>query len=81
MNEYNFWLSSELARLRREDRMREAEEYHQASIAMRIEPKTDALVSRLIYLIGDALSTLGRSLKKRFERDAELTPCPAGDCR
>ena len=81
MSEYNFWLSSELARIRREDRMREAVEYHQASIAMRIEPKTDTLVSRLIYSIGTALYTLGGSLKQRYQRDDKLTPCPAGDCQ
>ena len=81
MNEYPSWADLEIERLRRDDRIREAEQYYQASIDMRIEPSTNDLVSRLLHLIGDGLSTLGASLKERFQRDTELTPCPAGDCQ
>ena len=81
MNEYPSWADLEIERLRRDDRIREAEQYYQASIEMRIEPDTDSLVSRLFYLIGDTLSTFGASLKERFQRDTEPTPCPAVDCQ
>ncbi len=81
MNENNGYMLAEMARLHREDRLREAEQYRLEKLALAAEPRTAGLVSRLLYRMGEAMSAWGASLKERYRCAGELTPSLAGDCR
>ena len=81
MNENNGWIMEEMVRLDREERLREAEQYHLAKLARADEPGIGSLVSRLLFQIGEALFAWGASLKERYRCAGELRPTLAGDCR
>ena len=81
MSEYVGWVSLEIDRLQREDRMREARLNRLERMGGVIEPKTASLSSRLLYRIGEVMSAWGARLKERNGCEDELSFSPAGNCR
>jgi hypothetical protein len=81
MNANNGWMVGEMARLYREDRLRDAEQYRLAAAAQGEQPEATPLSARLLYHLGQYMANWGASLQNHYRRAAELKAYPAGDCR
>ena len=81
MSVYFGWVSYEIDRRHREDRLREARLNRLESMGLAAEPVTDSSISRLLYRIGETMSAWGASLKKRSSHADELKLSPASDCQ
>ena len=80
MNEHNYWMVAETARMYREDRLREAEEYRLAAAAQIDQPQPASLAAHVLYSLGLRLSGWGKRLERRYRSAEEMSISPAGDC-
>ncbi len=82
MNEHNSWMMVEMARIYREERIKDAELSRLVRMAQGEfeRPQANNLVPRLLYGLGERLAALGLGLEGRYRCAAGMSTYPAGDC-
>ncbi len=80
MYEHNHWIMVEMARVYREDRLREAEAFRLAAAARTDQPRPASLTAHLLYALGQRMTGWGARLERRYRCAGELSIYPAGDC-